>query len=138
MSSTDTELLQRLHEGKMILAPTKGFSMRPFIEGGIDRVLVRRHEEINIGDIVMVPYNGIVILHRVYGIDGDRLTLMGDGNLRGNEMVNKADVWGTVVEIVKPDGRYTKPHKALLWRHLLPIRKYLLKIHRKWNKLRSS
>lgn len=138
MYPTDSDLLQRLREGKVILAPTTGFSMMPFIEGGRDKVLVHRKEELYIGDIVMVPYRGKMILHRVYGTEGTRLILMGDGNLSGNEVVEKSEVWGAVLQIVKPNGRYRKPHKAWLWRHLLPIRKYLLKVYRKLIKLRTS
>lgn len=130
----DTELLQRLREGKVILAPTQGNSMRPFIQGGRDKVLIQRKEEIRIGDIVMVPYGGMIILHRVYAIEGSHLVLMGDGNLKGNEVVDKSEVWGTAIEIIKPNGRHRKPHSAWLWRHTLPLRRYMLKIDRKWNK----
>lgn len=130
----DTELLQRLREGKVILAPTQGNSMRPFIQGGRDKVLIQRKEEIRIGDIVMVPYGGKMILHRVYAIEGTRLVLMGDGNLKGNEVVDKSEVWGTAIEIIKPNGRHRKPHSAWFWRHTLPLRRYMLKIDRKWNK----
>lgn len=130
----DTELLQRLCEGKVILAPTQGNSMRPFIQGGRDKVLIQRKDEIRIGDIIMVPYGGMIILHRVYAIEGSHLVLMGDGNLKGNEVVDKSEVWGTAIEIIKPNGRHRKPHSAWLWRHTLPLRRYLLKIDRKWNK----
>jgi hypothetical protein len=70
----------------------------------------------------------------VYAIDGERITLMGDGNLEGTEQVEADEVLGTVVEIVH-GGRRHKPKKAWLWRKLLPFRKGLLKLHRKWNKL---
>lgn len=134
LTSTDENLLQRLREGKVIMAPTQGTSMRPFIQGGRDKVLIQRKEEIRIGDIVMVPYGGKIILHRVYAIEGSRLVLMGDGNLKGNEVVDKAEVWGAAIEIIKPNGRHRKPHSAWLWRHTLPLRRYMLKIDRKWNK----
>lgn len=133
-TTTDEHLLQRLREGKVILAPTQGNSMRPFIHGGRDKVLIQRKDEIRIGDIVMVPYGGMTILHRVYAIEGTRLILMGDGNLKGNEVVDKLEVWGTAIEIIKPNGRHRKPHRAWLWRHTLPFRAYMLKIDRKWNK----
>ena len=135
LNPTDADLLLRLQEGKVVLTPTQGASMRPFIEGGRDKVLIRKQEEINVGDIVMVPYGDMVILHRVYAIDGSRLVLMGDGNLKGNEVVERSAVLGTAIEIVGPNGRCRKPHKAWLWRHTLPLRKYLLKIYKKWNKL---
>ena len=133
--AANAELLERLREGKMIQLAPQGISMLPFIQGGRDKVLVKKDERIDIGDIVLAPYKGLLILHRVYAIEGSRLVLMGDGNLKGNELVDKSEVLGTAIEIIKPKGRCRKPNKAWLWRHTLPIRKYLLKIYNKWNKL---
>lgn len=135
LNPTDNDLLERLREGKVVVAPTRGISMRPFIHGGRDKVLIRKKDSIEIGDIVMVPYGGKMILHRVYAIEGSRLILMGDGNLKGNEVVDQSEVWGAAMEIIKPDGRRIKPNRAWLWRHTIPVREYLLKIIRKWNKL---
>ena len=140
METTDNanaELLARLSEGKSVLFAPRGISMLPFIQGGRDKVLVRKEEEISIGDIVLVFHGNHLILHRVYAIDGTRLTLMGDGNIKGNEVVEESDVWGKVVEIIRPDGRCSKPRKARLWRHTLPFRRLMLKIRRKWYKLRG-
>ena len=137
MSPTDAELLERLREGKIIAVPTVGLSMFPFIQGGRDKVLVRKQGKVRVGDIVMVPYRGMMIMHRVYAIKGSQLILMGDGNLRGTEVVEESEVCGTAIEIVKPNGRCRKPHKAWLWRHSLPIRGLMLKICRKWYRLRN-
>ena len=125
------EMLKKLEEGKLVQLVPQGISMLPFVCGGRDRVVVGRKESVRVGDIVLVPHRGHLIMHRVYAINGSQLVLMGDGNLRGNELVEKSEVWGTVLQIVKPNGRFCKPHKAWLWRHLLPIRKYLLKAYRK-------
>ena len=127
-------LLEKLREGKIVQLAPKGISMIPFIRGGQDKVLVRKEESVNVGDIVLVVYQDRMILHRVYAINGSRLTLMGDGNLQGTEEVGLEEVLGTVLQIIKPDGRCRKPKKAWLWRHVLPLRRYLLKIDRKWNK----
>lgn len=137
-SSLDYGIKEHLRNGKVVKVPTQGNSMRPFIQGGRDKVLVCKKESISIGDVVLVPYGKLLILHRVYAIEGTKLILMGDGNLKGNEVVEQSEVWGTAFEILKPDGRSRKPHKAWLWRHLLPLRRYLLKIDRKLNKLRTS
>lgn len=133
----DDGLLERLREGKVVMLPTIGTSMRPFIQGGRDKVLVCRQEEVNIGDIVLVPYRGVMILHRIYAIEGTKIILMGDGNLQGNEVVDKSEVCGTVLQVVKPNARCRKPGKAWLWRHSLPFRGVMLKICRKWYKLRN-
>lgn len=127
-------LLEKLREGKMVQLAPKGASMTPFIRGEQDKVLVRKEETVDVGDIVLVAFRGSMILHRVYVVNGSRLTLMGDGNLQGTEEVSLTEVLGTVIQIIKPNGRCRKPGKAWLWRHLLPIRRYLLKVDRKWRK----
>ena len=122
--------LDALKDGKVIALVPQGISMLPFIKGGVDQVYLLKKDRVAVGDIVLVEYHGKHILHRVYAVDGEKITLMGDGNLEGTEQVAADEVMGTVVEIVH-DGRHLKPKKAWLWRHLLPIRRYLLKIHRK-------
>ena len=127
--------LDSLKEGKVVPVIPQGISMLPFIKGGEDRVYLLKKDKIEVGDIVLVEYHGKHILHRVYAIDGEKITLMGDGNLQGTERVTKEEVLGTVVDVVTAGGRHKKPTKAWLWRKLLPVRRYLLKMHRKWNKL---
>ena len=122
--------LDALKDGKVIALVPQGISMLPFIEGGVDQVYLLKKEKVAVGDIVLVEYHGKHILHRVYAVDGEKMTLMGDGNLEGTERVAKDEVLGTAVEIVH-GGCRRKPKKAWLWRHRLPIRRYLLKIHRK-------
>lgn len=122
--------LDALKDGKVIALVPQGISMLPFIKGGVDQVYLLKKEKVAVGDIVLVEYHGKHILHRVYAVDGEKITLMGDGNLEGTEQVAADEVMGTVVDIVH-NGRHLKPKKAWLWRHLLPMRRYLLKIHRK-------
>lgn len=122
--------LEALKDGKVIALVPQGISMLPFIKGGVDQVYLLKKDRVAVGDIVLVEYHGKHILHRVYAVDGEKITLMGDGNLEGTEQVAADEVMGTVVDIVH-NGRHLKPKKAWLWRHLLPIRRYLLKIHRK-------
>lgn len=131
----DEETKERLAQGKVVLIAPLGISMLPFIQGGRDKVLVRKEVKVKVGDIVLAPYDGRLILHRVYDTDGRRLTLMGDGNLKGTEEVDAAMVMATAVRIVKPNGRCLKPGKAWLWRHTLPARRLMLKLRRKWYKL---
>ena len=129
--------LESLKEGKVVAIAPQGISMLPFIVGGVDLVFLLKKEKVEVGDIVLVEYKGRNILHRVYAIDGEKVILMGDGNLEGTEEAAEEEIMGTVVEIVHK-GRRRKPGKAWFWRHSLPLRKYLLKLHRKWNKLRAS
>ncbi|MBQ8957456.1 MAG: S24/S26 family peptidase [Bacteroidales bacterium] len=131
----NSEIVQHLLEGRTIQLSPQGNSMFPFIHGGKDKVLVQRKDKIRLGNIVLAFHQGKWILHRVYDKDARRITLMGDGNTNGVELVKEGDIYGTVIAIISPSGRSRKPRKALFWRNTLADRKILLKIVRKWNKL---
>ena len=105
------------------------------IRGEIDRVKLRYPDRLRVGDIVLAYFGGRYIMHRIIAIDGDEIVLMGDGVIKNTEQGERKDVVGVVTEIITPDGRHQKPGKAWLWRHSLFLRKYLLKVYRKWNKL---
>ena len=132
------EVSQLLHEGREVVMTPKGNSMRPFIRGQVDSVRLQRPEELKVGDIVLAHYDGRYVLHRSIKIEGDQVTMMGDGNLQGVEQILKSDVTGVVVEIITPEGKKRKPSSGWIWRKLLPFRKYLLKIYRKWNRIRGK
>lgn len=134
----DEAMKERLEQGKVVQLAPLGISMLPFIRGGRDKVLVRKVSKVKVGDIVLVPHGGHLILHRVYAIHGTRLTLMGDGNLKGTEEVDASEVMATAVEIVRPNGHSRRPHKAWLWRHTIFARRLMLKLRRKWYKLKGQ
>lgn len=129
------EVARLLSEGRDVTMVPKGVSMLPFIRGDEDSVVLRKKSVIRVGDIVLARFGGKYVMHRVVAVEGNSVTLMGDGNLQGVEQGDMSEVCGTVVEIVSPKGRHRKPTKGKLWRRLLPIRRYLLKIDRKWHKI---
>jgi len=129
------EVAQLLSEGREVVMVPKGNSMRPFIRGEVDSVRLQRHDALRVGDIVLAHFGGRYVMHRIYDIEDGQITLMGDGNLQGVERGCESDVAGVVVEIITPTGKVKKPSRGRLWRWLLPVRKYLLKIYRKWNKI---
>lgn len=131
-----TQVPQLLSEGKVvILKKPKGNSMLPFIRGEVDSVKLRKAENVKVGDIVLALFGGKPIVHRVIAINGTKVTLMGDGNIEGTEKGDVSKVLGIVDEIISPSGRCRKPGNGKIWRMLLPVRKYLLKIYKKWNKM---
>lgn len=125
------EVAAVLRDGREAVIIPTGFSMLPFIRGGVDRVVLRRREGVAVGDIVLARIGDRYILHRVIAADGGSLTLMGDGNLQGTESCRPEDVIGTVSEIIRPSGRTRTPGRARLWRTLKPFRRYLLALWRR-------
>lgn len=121
-----------LEEGRDVKLTPLGNSMLPFIVGGKDSVTLRKLPEIKIGDIVLAHLADTrYVLHRVVAIDGDRLTLMGDGNLVGTEPCKKSDILGTIITI---NGH--KPAKGVIWGRLKPARRYLLVFYRHFRRLK--
>lgn len=132
-----SEVAQLLEQGYSVTLRGKGNSMFPFIRDKRDSVVLWKTKDITVGDIVLaqVAERGYV-LHRVYKIEGERLTLMGDGNLRATERCRREDVLGKVVRILR-NGRYVEcssfpeRFKVECWRRLLPVRRYLLFVCRR-------
>lgn len=126
------EVSELLNEGKEVVLLAKGSSMLPFIRDCKDSVRLKKRSSFGIGDIVLAKIAaGRWVLHRIIGIDGESVTLMGDGNISGIEQCLKKDIAGRVEAIVRPDGKEIVPGKAGLWRKLLPVRRYILGVYRR-------
>lgn len=134
------EISRLLSEGRDVRFTPSGVSMRPFIEGGHDTVVLRKPLTVRVGDIALVrvtmgipatlPPERQFVLHRVIDITDGVITLMGDGNLRGHEQCRTEDVLGIVVRIESPRGWRKPATRGWLWQRLLPWRWLLLKVYR--------
>lgn len=125
------EIARLVSDGKQVQFTPTGVSMRPFIEGGVDNVTLVKPADLQVGDIVLAEIQPQhYVLHRIYAIEGDALTLMGDGNLVGTEHCTRAQVLAKVIAIHSPKGRRKPLTRAWLWRHLKYARRILLKIYR--------
>ncbi|MGM9739344.1 MAG: hypothetical protein ACI3ZP_01960 [Candidatus Cryptobacteroides sp.] len=122
-----------LAEGKTVRIPAKGRSMEPFIREGRDEIVLRAGIEPKKGLIVLAKTAEGIVLHRIIGIDGDVVTLMGDGNLYKTETCGTGDILAGVSMIVK-NGQNIDPGslaariKAGCWMMAKPVRRPLLKI----------
>lgn len=131
------EVSRLVEGGETVTLMAKGFSMLPFIVGGRDSVVLERPGELNTGMIVLAYVMGNrYVLHRIIALDGDKVTLMGDGNLKGVEMCRREDVKAVATKIVRPSGEvdcFGKSHqrKAELWKRLLPVRRWILAVYRR-------
>ena len=132
------EAVRLVQKGVTVTFPVTGQSMLPFIIGGKESVILHAPGLTAVGDVVLarVDGNGYVV-HRIINIDGDRVTLMGDGNVRGTEHCLLKDVKARVTHVVSADNKkrdlYSRwrVRAAKLWYWLRPIRRYLLAIYRR-------
>jgi len=119
-----------LEEGREVVLAPRGNSMLPFIREGRDSVALRKLDGVKVGDIVLARLAGRYVMHRVVAVEGEKLTLMGDGNVGLKEHCTVADVIGTVVWIVRGNKKF-KPGRGRLWRALCPLRRILLALYRR-------
>lgn len=97
------EVKNLLDEGREVIILTKGSSMRPFIFGDEDSVLLKKHDDYKVGDIVLAEIlPDKWVLHRINARKEDRILLKGDGNLIGTERCMVSDIAGAVEKIIKP------------------------------------
>ena len=136
------ELARLLSEEKEVRLTPSGMSMRPYIEGGRDSVILAPlTRSPRCGDIILaraIAANGrnTYVLHRLVRIERDErgeeaYVLMGDGNLEGEEVCSAADIIGRVAAIETPAGKRKPLSRGRIWYYLLPWRKWLLKAYRK-------
>lgn len=125
-----------IQEGHTVTINVKGYSMRPFLEHLRDKVLLEAITEPHVGDAVLAEISpGTYVLHRIIALEGDCVTLMGDGNVRGTEQCMRADLVGVVARYIRPERTILADDPVLkgrirLWRRLLPVRRYLLFLYK--------
>lgn len=125
-------------EGHTVTIRLRGFSMRPFLEDNRDLALLRKPTNPKVYDPVLAEIEPKhFVLHRIIKIDGDKVTLRGDGNL-GCEHCRLQDIRAQVVgfyrkgrkKLDRTDGRKWRVY-SWIWVRLFPIRRYLLAFYRR-------
>ena len=128
------ELARLISEGKEVRFTPSGVSMRPFIEGDRDSVVMAPvTDDPKTGDILLAKIRRpttTYVLHRLIRIEGETFVLQGDGNLMGEEQCAREEIIARVVRIETPSGRRKPLTRGRLWYALKPVRKWLLKIYR--------
>ena len=139
---SDEEIIRNavslVNEGLAVTMLVKGRSMLPFILGGIESVVLTRPGKVREGDVVLARIDGQrYVLHRVIQVSDSRVVLMGDGNIRGQEICRPEDVLARADEVVGADGRHRRLdtpkqlRRARLWRRLLPVRRWILAVYKR-------
>ena len=131
------EAIRLVGEGIAVTFPVNGRSMLPFIVGGHESVILEKPRPAQVGDVVLAHIDNVrYVIHRILKIDGENVTLMGDGNLYGVERCRLQDIKATATHVVGKDGKRRSldskqsRRRANIWRKLQPVRKWLLLVYR--------
>ena len=130
------ELARLLREEKEVRFTPSGVSMRPFIEGDKDSVVLApltrapRRGDILLAKAVTQDERTSYVLHRVLRVEAEKIVLQGDGNLNGEEYCSTDNIIGRVTRIERPNGKRKTLSRGIIWHLLLPCRPFLLKIYR--------
>lgn len=137
------EVVKIIEEGHTVTLRLRGISMRPFLEDGRDKALLTTVGDAKVGDPILAEIDpGHFVLHRIVKIEGEAVTLLGDGNL-ATEHCRKEDLRAGVIGFYRKgrttldrvDGRKWRTY-SWIWMHLRPMRRYLLAFHRRiWLKI---
>lgn len=128
------EVRKLVDEGHPVTLRVKGNSMLPFIYGGRDNVRFVKPSQYHVRDIALAEVGkGVYVVHRIIQIEGDRVTLMGDGNICGKEHCRLADLAGFVECIIREEREidpYSEKYRRWdrWWRRLLPVRRWILAV----------
>lgn len=131
-------VLQYIEQGHKTTLPLKGYSMRPYLENQRDKALLVKPTEIRKGDVVLAEVRkDTYVLHRVKNINGNIVTLLGDGNITP-EQCNIKDVKAKAIgfyrkgktKVYSVDSIGWKLY-SYIWEQLFPLRPKLLAIHRR-------
>lgn len=128
------EVGRLIREGKTVVLPVRGNSMRPFIQNGNDCVELHPLPHVlRKGDVVLTRTSkGYYVLHRVTAISPDLLTLEGDGNIGLRETCRPSDVLARAEWVI---DAHKERHSLLdrrarikwrMWYILRPLRRVLL------------
>ena len=115
-----------LLEGQAVKVTVKGQSMLPFFVSGAT-VTIRpiTPSDFKRYNVVFADAGNHFVIHRIIGLEGDKVTLLGDGNIVGTESMTRDKVYGVV------DCSALSLFLARLWVALRPVRRFPLAIFRR-------
>lgn len=119
-----------------------GHSMLPLLGYGRDTIIIRRtrHDESIVGRIAMYRLGPKhYVTHRVISVDGDTVTLLGDGRITKDEPIRRDMIVGVVESVIRQNGRLlsctsrTWRLKERLWlMQPMIVRRYALALLHRW------
>lgn len=133
------EIRELISSGHSVTILAKGYSMNPFIIHNRDSVVLSpwTDSDIRKGRIALVRMpGGRYVLHRIVHRDGNRLVLMGDGNLKGTEQAYAENVIGLMTALTRNGKTYSCDSLkwragSWIWERLRPVRRWPLGLWRR-------
>lgn len=132
------EAVRLVADGVSVTFPVKGRSMIPFIIGGRESVVLQKPGNLQRGQIALAQVGpDRYVVHRIIKVDPDRITLMGDGNIRGTESCLPSNVLAIATHVVDDKGQRRtleskgQMFKARVWYVIRPLRRIILAILRR-------
>ncbi len=131
-----SQLCLLINEGHTVSLRIKGNSMRPFLEGERDIVILSETSEYQTGDVVLAEiHSGCYVLHRIISIKEDLVRLRGDGNIKSTEYCKISDLRAIATAFIR-NGKTVTTESTVwrlysrCWTQLLPARRILLAMYR--------
>lgn len=123
---------------KSVTFVVRGYSMRPFLEDGRDKVILTPPRPPKKGDVVLAEVREhTYALHRVIKTEGGIYTMRGDGNPLSmteqftlDKIIGLADGFVRKGKLVSTGSRKWRWYSAT-WEALKPLRRILLAIYRR-------
>ena len=133
------EVRKLISEGHSVTITAKGYSMNPFIVHLRDQMTISpcQDSDIREGAVVMIrTAKGNCVVHRIIKRSGDKLLLMGDGNVGIKEKALTTDVIGLMTSVTKKERQIPVTSMrwrlySWFWRILTPVRRYPLGLWRR-------
>ncbi len=113
-----------------------GNSMSPFLVHGRDTVyLTKVNRPLKRGDIVLYRRkNGAYILHRIYAVEGNTFSMVGDAQTEIERGIAKAQIFAVVCSVIRK-GQHLSPgcfwwnFFEKVWIRLIPFRPFLVGLY---------
>lgn len=103
-----TDIGLTLSQGRSVLIRAKGWSMLPLLWSERDKLTISplKPDSIQVGRIVLIHLGGSrYMVHRIVRIEGDKITLRGDGNAYQTEECSPSQVLGEMTSIIRNGKR---------------------------------
>lgn len=128
------QVAECVKKGFTVTLPLRGRSMRPYLEDGRDKALLSSvPKHLKVGDVILAEVAPKkYALHRITSIDGDIITMCGDGNIMP-EYVERQDVMAIALGFYRKGRESLESVEGVMyniywkwWVAMKPMRRWLL------------